>query len=377
MNKIATLIFILFLAKSQAQTSVLNKADSLYARGNYTKAIEAYKTHQPLDAVYGQLAKAYMAIGNYDEAMRHYELAVKVQPQNDLLNFEYAKLLSRFKKTDEALTIFKDLSKKDETNPNYHYEIGLLLEQKSDTTAHHQFLKAYELDATHQKAIFRIARHFLVKNQNDISLKYIDKGLETYANNVELINLKALNYYYKEDYITAAKWFEKLISLGESSQFIHEKLSFCYAQDSEYQKAIAQGELAIKFDPKNSTNLYIQGQLYERLQDFPNAEKYITMALELIDQPLDAEYTSLALIYNKQKKYKESIEVLQKALKENASNFSAQFYLVTAKEKYYADYDSKIKVYEVFIEKYPKSPYVSFAEMRLKQLKEEQFMKQD
>src|SRR5690606_24612929 len=100
-------------------------------------------------------------------------------------------------------------------------------------------------------------------------------------------------------------------------------------------------------------------------------------ALELMDQPLDAEYTSLALIFNKQKKYKDGIESLQKALKENPSNFSAQFYLVAAKEKYYADYDSKIKVYEVFLEKYPKRPYVLFAERRLKELKEEQFMKQD
>lgn len=377
MKQITVVIFTLFLLNSNAQTSVLNAADSLYARGNYAKAIEVYKTHQPIEAVYGQLAKAYMAIGNYDEALAHYELAVKAQPHNDLLTYEYAKLLSRFNKTDNALAIFNGLSQKDESNPNYHYEIGLLLEQKSDTTAYHKFLKAYELDATHQKAIFRIARHYLVKNKNETSLKYINKGLESYANNVELINLKALNYYYKEDYITSAKWFERLIQLGESSQFIHEKLSFCYAQDSEYQKAIEQGELAIKFDPKNATNLYIQGQLYERLQDFPNAEKYISMALELMDQPLDAEYTSLALIFNKQKKYKDGIESLQKALKENPSNFSAQFYLVAAKEKYYADYDSKIKVYEVFMEKYPKSPYIPFAERRLKELKEEQFMKQD
>lgn len=377
MNKVLVFIFTLFLFNSQAQTSVLNTADSLYARGNYAKAIEVYKTHQPMEAIYGQMAKAYLAIGNYDEALAHYELAVKAQPQNDLLTFEYAKLLSRFNKTDNALAIFNDLSKKDESNPNYHYEIGLLLEQKMDTTAYHQFLKAYELDVTHQKAIFRIARYYLVKNRNETSLKYINKGLESYANNVELINLKALNYYYKEDYITSAKWFERLLQLGESSQFIHEKLSFCYAQDSEYKKAIEQGELAIKYDPKNATNLYIQGQLYERLQDFPNAEKYFLMALTIMDQPLDAEYTDLARVYNLQKKYKEGIETLQKAIKENPSSITAQFYLVAAKEKYYADYESKIKVYEVFMEKYPKSPYVPFAERRLKELKEEQFMKQD
>lgn len=377
MKQIIEVIFTLILINSQAQTSVLKSADSLYARGNYAKAIEIYKTHQPIEAVYGEMAKAYMAIGNFDEASAHYELAVKAQPHNDLITFEYAKLLSRFNKTDNALAIFNDLSQKDESNPNYHYEIGLLLEKKMDTTAYHQFLKAYELDATHQKAIFRIARYYLVNNKNETSLKFINKGLESYANNVELINLKALNYYYMEDYIACAKWFERLIQLGESSQFIHEKLSFCYAQDSEYQKAIEQGELALKFNPNNATNLYIQGQLYERIRDYPNAEKYLIMALKIMDEPLDVEYTELARVYNLQKKYKEGIETLQKAIKENPSSIISQFYLAAAKEKYYADYDSKIKVYEAFIEKYPKSHYVSLAEMRLKQLKEEQFMKQE
>src|SRR5690606_13076649 len=182
MKQFFVLIFTLFLVKSQAQTSVLNTADSLYARGNYSKAIEAYKTHQPLEAVHSQIAKAYLAIGNYDEALVHYQLSVASKPQDDLLAYDYAKLLSRFNKTNEALTIFNDLSEKDKNNPNYHYEIVMLIEQKADTTVYHQFLKAYELNATQQKAIFRINRHYLVKNQNNTPLKYIEKGLESYAN---------------------------------------------------------------------------------------------------------------------------------------------------------------------------------------------------
>src|SRR5690606_42080226 len=130
MKQIIEVIFTLILINSQAQTSVLKSADSLYARGNYAKAIEIYKTHQPIEAVYGEMAKAYMAIGNFDEASAHYELAVKAQPHNDLITYEYAKLLSRFNKTDNALAIFDDLRQKDESNPNYHYEIGLLLEKK-------------------------------------------------------------------------------------------------------------------------------------------------------------------------------------------------------------------------------------------------------
>ena len=94
-----------------------------------------------------------------------------------------------------------------------------------------------------------------------------------------------------------------------------------------------------------------------------------------MDIPLDAEYSKLAVIYNSQNKYKEAIDAIQIAINENSKNQFTQFLLVLTKDKYYADIDSKIKVYEDFKEKFPNNIYVSFVDKRLKELKEEKFMK--
>ena len=375
MRKILIAIILLTVFKIEAQPSVLSVADSLYAYGNYTKAIQIYKTHNNPSEVYDKIAKAYLAIGNDGEALLNYNLSLKANPDNALVKYDYAKLLSRHQKLEEASVLLKELLNIDTKNPNYHYELGLVLELQSDTLAINSFKNAFDLDSTHQKAIYKIAEDYLVNRKHNLSLKYIDTGLRAYENNIELINLKALNYYWDEKYVEAAKWFEKEIELGQSSQFIHEKLSFCYAQDSEYKKAIEQGEIALQYDPKNKTNLYIQGQLYERIGDFKNAEKYISAALELMDIPLDAEYSKLAVIYNSQNKYKEAIDAIQIAINENPKNQFTQFLLVLTKDKYYADIDSKIKVYEDFKEKFPNNIYVSFVDKRLKELKEEKFMK--
>lgn len=368
---------MLVIFKTEAQTSVLTIADSLYASGNYSKAIEQYKLYDQPSDVYESIARAYLVVGNYDEALVNYSNALEAHPDDALLKYEYAKLLSSKKMYKKATILFEELVYSDYKNPNYHYELGVVLEQQGDSTAMNRFRNAFDLDQTHQKAIYKIAKQFLVDRKFDVSLDYIDKGLESYENNVELISLKAQNFYWKEKYNEASKWFEKLIDLGESSLFIHEKLSFCYAEDYEYQKAIQQGDLALQYDPTNVNNLFIQGQLYERIEDFVNAEKYMALALELRDIPLDYEYTRLGMVLNRQGKYKEAIEAFAKSLKENPNNQQAPFYMVVAKDKYYKGLDSRLKQYENYKENYPKSIYMYLVDKRIKELKEEKFLKVD
>jgi len=361
--------------KTEAQTSVLGVADSLFATGNYSKSIEHYIAYDKPSEVYEQIAKSYVALGNYGAALQYYDKALEANPGNVFLKFDYAKLLASAKKYKESSFLLDELIYHDYKNPNYHYEAGVVLETMQDSTAMNRYRSAFELDPTHQKAIYKIARYFLVQRNHKFSLQYIDRGLESYANNVELISLKAQNYYWMEDYRESAKWFEKLTELGESSQFIHEKLAFCYAKHYEYKKAIAQGELALQYDPKNFTNLFLQGQMYEGLEDFENASKYMAKALEIRDIPLDDEYRKLGYVYNRQGKHKEAIEALQKSLKINPSNEQSHFFMLMAKDKHYADVDTKIKLYEKFHDKHPKSSFDYFVVKRLKELKEEKFLK--
>jgi len=63
-------VLILFIQlNAEAQSSALALADSLYANGNYSKAIDAYKKHSNQDEVYSKIAKSYIAIGNFGKAI--------------------------------------------------------------------------------------------------------------------------------------------------------------------------------------------------------------------------------------------------------------------------------------------------------------------
>jgi len=361
----------------KAQTSTLHLADSLYLRGNYTKAIEAYKGYENQEEVHNKIAKAYIALGNFDEALVNYEISLKTNTKDALILFDYGKLLTRVKKHKEALEVFYRLIDIDYRNPNYHYESGLVMQKLGDSTSQNRFRTAFDLDSTHQKAIFQIAKYHLTKRHHKVVDRYIDIGLSSYANNKELISLKAQNFYLKKDYESAAKWFEKLVALNESLLFIHEKLRNCYMLQYEFKKAIEQGEIVLGFDSQNTENLFIQGELHQRIEDFKNAEKFMTQSLILQDIALDEEYIKLAGVYSRQKKYKESIDAYKKAIDENPKNERAHFLLVFIKDQYYKDIDTKINLYQAFNNKFPQSKFKMVVNHRIEELKKEKFMKTD
>lgn len=375
MRLLFILLSILWVSSAEAQTSVLNQADSLYRNGNYSKAIEAYKAHDNQAEVYSHIAKSYVALGNYDSALSYYKQATEAAPKNGLVLYEYARLLSRTKKNKASIEVFNKLMTIDYGNPNYHYEMGLALERMKDSTALNRFRSAYDLDKTHQKAIFKIAKHYLIKRKHDISHRYIDKGLESYENNVQLVSLKAQNYYYQEDYHNARACFEKLIAMGESSEFIHTKLSTIYAEFSNYELAIEQRKLVLKYNPYNADAMFLIGSYYNQLKDYKNAETYIKQSLVLKDVPLDYEYQLLGTTLNRQDKSQEAIAAFKTSLLENPENISSEFYIISTKDKYYADIDVKIKMYEDFRDKYPDTFYSKFASRRITALKEEKFLK--
>lgn len=379
MNKLFFLILLLISLKAEAQTSALAIGDESYALGNYTKAIKAYKLHDKPEEIHEKIAKAYLALGNYDKALQFYSKAFEKDSTNISLQYNYGKILFKTKAYKHAKDMFIQLSDKNPKNPNFYYELGLAQEKISDTitAAQQSFKRAFELDKTHQKAIYKLAKHELQKRNFESVHQYVDKGLQSYQKNTQLISLKAQSYYWQEMYDDAVVWFEKLIGLGESSQFIHEKLSYCYVRLYDNKNALIHCEKALKYEPMNASNLFILAKIYQQEHDFTNAEKYYKLSIEVQNTPLDTEYRELAIVLNMQNKHDEAIKTLQKAIKENPENMQNRFFMLTTKSRYYGDLDEKIRLHEEFIKKYPNSKYTKHVEFLLSKLKNEDFMKRD
>ena len=368
-------LLLLAATKAEAQTSALAIADSLYAVGNYSEAIkELEKSGSGSEAVLLKLARAQKANGNVAAALENYRTVLESNPDRILTAVEYAQLLSVTGDLKTADSLFSQLSKKYPMNANFHYQLGLVKEKLKDSTALNRYNITILLQKNHQQALAKVAKHALVSGKLMEAERLSKQGLETNPTNITLLSILAQAYYFMKDYKPATEQFEKLVSLGEGSEFIHTRLGTAYYHLEQYEKAIENFKLAISFEDKNHATHYSLGKLYAMIGDYKKSEFHLLAAILLKDQILDEEFTSLGLTYKFDDKPKQALEYFNKALEENPDNERALYERAVAGDSYYKDLETRLKLYEAYLEKYEHSgdSYLrKLAQRRVKDIREE------
>lgn len=375
------------------KTSALVVADSLYAVGNYSEALQQYdQIPQKDEAIFLKIARAHQAKGTLDNALIFYKKA-SPSTQFPIACNEYGKLLISKSKFETADSLFTVLINAFPTNPNFFYQRGRARQRIKPETEDSlvalqietldrglsDFKEAIRLDSTHQKAIYEASKLYLKDKEYGLAEQLCNKALATYPENVEIISILAQTNYYKGYFHGAIPMFEKLLELGQDTQFIREKLGYSYYKTRFYELAIAQYLEALKYTPNDSYIHFLLAKLYNFMLDFDRAELHGKAAILLKDLPLDEEYYTLANTYKIHKDFEQAMEYLNLTLSENPDHKLAIYAKAVVADNYYADKEAVIKLYEQFIEKYDHDydPYIKSAKSRVKLLKQEVFMAAD
>lgn len=348
-------------------------ADSLYAIGNYTKAINYYAEARGANSSL-QIARAYNSIGNFEKAITQYQSVVEQHPDWQIANFELGKLLLKAKEYDEARKLFSRLTASGNDNPEYHYYLGEAFQElEQPVSALIAYKKAVKLDSTHLRSLFRLGKYFTIKLERDQALKYVEKGLQFYENDVAFINLKALIYYNDNQYKMAIPWFKRLLELGETKPYVYEKLAYCYYKNWEFEKAKETYRILIGIDDQNSDIYFGMAAALRKNKQLDSAEIYINKAMA-VQRPVFAEgYGTLASLARERNDLKSALEYYKLAHKEAPLDDMLYFNICTVADQYYKDPKTKLGYYENFLRKFGKNrPYASkMAAKRVKELKEE------
>lgn len=369
---------ILFLAiiysiKTNAQLSESAVADSLYAIGKYTKAINYYAEMGGENSNL-QIARAYSAVGNFEKAIAQYESVVEKHPEWQIARFELGKLLLKANAYDEARKLFAQLTGSESDNPEYHYYLGQTFQElEQPASALIAYKKAVALDSTHLRSLFQLGKYFTIKLERDQALKYVDAGLRFFENDVSLINLKALIYYNDNQYQIAIPWFERLLELGENKPYVYEKLAYCYDKNWEFEKAKATYRTLIGIDDQNSDTYFGMATVLQRNKQLDSAEIYINKAMK-VQRPILAEgYSRLAALARDRNNIKSALDYYKLAFEQTPSDEMLYFNICTTADQYYKDPSTKLGYYKNFIEKFGTNrPYASeIAVRRVRELKEE------
>ena len=405
------ILILLLTLKTEAQPSVLSVADSISTTGNYQKTLkmllaienpdvpilnkiaETYQkvgnqsqaiayytkvyTMKPSDKVQEKIGKSYQFLGNTDKAIEIYEAVLSTSPDNLLLKYTLAKLYMSEQKVKKAVQLFKELIQQDPTNPNYHYHLGLAYDKlKKDSTI--GYLKAFKLDSMHLKSIYQLAKFYREIDVKDSTTLFIDKGLEINPKSINFNQLKAKDAYYNKDYKTAITHLEKLDTvLGFKTFFTYQLFGLSYLKLEDYKPAETYFLKAKEKDSMDDEVHYNLGLVYANLKEFKKAEMNFMLSIYLQKPLVDRHYYQLGMLQLEQKKPKKAIELFEKGLASNRSNYNLLFQVALTSDSYYKDKKIALKQYERYLRRFESrdEKETAFAENRIKEIKKELFIK--
>lgn len=353
MNKTIAIFIILLAVRAGAQTPALAVADSLFTVGESAKAIELLEKVSPATvAVNFKLAQYNAAKGKTREAIKYYEEVLDQNPEKILATIEYAKALVKDNQLMKADSVYSILSKKYPENANFYYQRGLIKEQEKDEEAITFYKSTIEKDLSHQPALYKLAKNEIQNRSFDMAKNYALMGLEHHPENVSLLSILAQAYSARALYKKAIPPFEKLVELGEKSEFIFTRLGYAYFQEGKLEDAINAYTGALEIEDKNSGTHYSLGKLYALQGELDKSEAHLLMAILIKKQPVDAEYLSLGLTLKYKKEFKDALEYLNKALEENPENERALYERAVVADNYFEDLSTIISYYQSYIDKY-------------------------
>ena len=377
----AVIILLVIITKADAQnTSALVVessrnmvvGDSLYALGNYNKAIAFYKQAENSEE---KIARAYHANGNTTKALQYYKKAIKGEASL-ITRYQYGKLLLTSGQLQSADSLFHTLRQESPENPEFVYQLAVIKEKQGDSTAIITYMNALDLDSEHQNALYKVAKLMAEKRNFNGAIERISQGLETDPLSTRFLNLIAIVYFVNKEYHTAAATYEKLLELNQSNVQLHENLAESYRQTNRFEEAIDQYTILINtYDDKIPKWHYNIAKSFEALRYLDKAQHHFEVALLLQDLPLDDSYIALASIFFKQKNFKKQLETLKKAVQENPENQRAKYFLATAADNYFEDDASVIPYYEAYLHTFgEQAQFAELAKARIKDLKTELHM---
>ncbi len=165
------------------------------------------------------------------------------------------------------------------------YFLGLThVRMKEYDTAIH-YLKIYlrkETDYQLMIQIYLILGYiYAQKNEFVRSHKYLEKVLQLDFNNSKAYSALGYVDYRLKNYNMSIKNFKKAIEIDKKNATAHNSLGYVYADTNmNLDEAIRECETALQIAPEYAAYLDSLGWAYYKKNDYSNAKKYLSMALE-------------------------------------------------------------------------------------------------
>ncbi len=378
------------------------KIDSLLNLREYDKIEALYKSEIGKDSTNKQLlfrfAKFYQRLAKHSKAVNCFSEYIKLDSTNsqifylkgisesalDLIEDSYvdfnkayaldtnfiealilkAKNAASLQKYFDAENSYLKLIKNDSTNSIFFKELSeIQFNLKKDSSAFLNLKRSYQLNPRNKKVVKNIFKYFLIKNEKDSALKYINKGLVHYPKDIFFNEQKGLILFLQRKYEKAISSYFRAMSYGNKSFQLYYHLGVSHLQllnDKKKVKKIGRSELAetaliflkTAFNINENdplVNLYL-GIGFSEINKVDSAIYYFRNSAEnMIPAYIDRAYLEIGKANLKLKNYIEAIKNFRLAENYNKANKNIKYYLATAYDNWYADASVPYKMYGIVL----------------------------
>jgi TolA-binding protein len=325
--------------------------------------------------------------GNYIESHKLFEKFIKGYTIPDELyataKYYSSDALLKLGETDAAVDgfeFFVNNYKLSAYRSKALYNLGLIYYDKGEFAESRKnfqiLLTDYPNSEYSGSALNWIGQSYLAENKPEEAIKFLGNAVESKTNNGfmdQSLFVLASTSQKMGDYKNAVKYYDQLISYYVNSPLVpkaHVRIAECDFRLGDYQSAIVElGNPDLSSLPSDlyEERLFILANSYYRLKTYDKSEEnFKNIILNYPNTELDrpSEY-GLAWVYFQTNRYNLAFNMFN-SLTNNDDSISVKSYYWRAEVKKYAGEDSDaVKLFNVFLQKYPDNQLASNAKYQI------------
>ncbi|MBN1480011.1 tetratricopeptide repeat protein [candidate division KSB1 bacterium] len=313
--------------------TLYNLALAYFEISNFTKSLDKCQEVIENCPVY---FRAYFLLGSLYSKMRKFEQAAEnirkglvFQPDNTTGLVNLGAVLSILKKNHEAILIFERAISLSSTNIKAYLGLGKLYAAQNDVeNANRCFKVVIKLDPNGN--LGNIAKNSILP-EHDMAMAnkseaVITEPSQTMSGDVNELYSHGYQYFLKNDYHTACRFFEKYLEQKDRDAKVWSLLAICQLRSGNQQGAVISIEKALLNQAKNPSLFKQASIIYDACG---RAEESRNAAMKAYEMGKHDSVTLTLLGIGKAHagELYDSAKILQDAVGKNPNNLKARYHL--------------------------------------------------
>ena len=329
-----------------------------YNLQRWDDCIRCMRDNDALDSninIQAYVGMAYVAKGDYDQALKAFEAALKKHPTDRDILRSLLEVCKGVRDYDRAVKAFKTLLEKDPTRPDI---MDALLEACKGAGDYDRAVKAFEAalekDPTHPYILLSLLEAYKGVGDYDRAVKAFEALLEKYPTHPDILRSLLEAYKGVGDYDRAVKTFEVALEKHPTHPDILRSLLEAYTGVGEYDRAVKAFEALLEKHPTHPGILRSLLEACKEVGDYGRAVKAFEAALEKYPTHFYI-LRSLLEAYKGVGEYDRAVKVFEALLEKYPTHHDILHSLLEA-YKGVGEYDRAVKAFEATLEKHPTHP---------------------